>query len=461
MRARDSSLEVTANRSTKSRAPDQDPVLCSRAENKWRQTNTPNRFGINSRSKTTILIFFVLSVAVPSAATGVQEPANNLDTEKANVVLQQVAETYASAERVQVEAIEEQHHNSPLASDWLKTYLYLNRESLTKYRIEVRTPWGSYLQLSDGVTEWVSSIQGSQYIERPTSQDGPSFTTGATGGISYLKTAWTLPISLEMLVTNHRIKSVLPDEILEFSGEEIECSVIKLASGSHDDGMDRTIWIDKQHHTIRKIQTHQTQDTHNADAQISGSEDTTITFPIVSIPPQSPFRFTPVGNDQKVSHLGPLEPGLSGLRSPLIGKLSPLATLGVLNGSTVSLASYRGRPVLLEFWATWCWPCMSKMPELGELYKTAITKGLTVLTIDENEEPRKEDAVLFLQRHGFTWPNFHDTGTIAKSFSEDGVPLTILIDKDGKVVFDEGGVHIAELRAAIAKLGASFADLAR
>jgi hypothetical protein len=90
------------------------------------------------------------------------------------------------------------------------------------------------------------------------------------------------------------------------------------------------------------------------------------------------------------------------------------------------------------------------MPELGELYKVAMQRGLTVFTIDENEEANVQDAVEFLQRHRFTWQNLHDNGAIAKSFSENGIPLTIPLDQNGKVVFYRAGIHMQELRAAIA-----------
>ena len=74
-----------------------------------------------------ISTLIAVSVTLVSIATQAQEHAIDINTEKANVILQQVAEAYANAESIQIEAIEEQNHNSPLASDWLKTYLYLNR----------------------------------------------------------------------------------------------------------------------------------------------------------------------------------------------------------------------------------------------------------------------------------------------------------------------------------------------
>jgi hypothetical protein len=104
---------------------------------------------------------------------------------------------------------------------------------------------------------------------------------------------------------------------------------------------------------------------------------------------------------------------------------------------------------------------MLAMPELGELYKAAMQRGLTVFTIDENEDANRQDAVEFLRRHRFTWQNLHDDGTIARLFSENGIPLTVLLDQNGKVVFHRVGIHMQELRVAIASLGTSFADLAK
>jgi len=422
-----------------------------------------NRRRINSLSKVRMAALIVFSFTLASSGTEAQEQAVDANAEKMGFILQQAAEAYAKADRIQFQAIEQQSHNSPLSADWQEIYLSLKRESLTKFRIEVRSTWGSYLQVSDGTTEWIQSINGDQYVERPVSLDGPFFMPAAIGGSSFLRTAWTLPIWLEMLVTHRKGSHLLPDEELQFSGEAIKCNVIKLGRGTHGDDIDRTIWVDKYDHTIRKIQTHQLQPVHNAyGPTTTQTEDVIITFPIVTIQPQSPFRFEPGITSKKVSHLGIPDDDslLSRPKSVLIGQPSPTTVLGAANGSTVSLDSYRGKPVLIEFWATWCGPCILAMPELGELYKAATRRGLTVFTIDENEEAEQQDAVELLRRHGFTWQNLHDNGTTAKAFGENGIPLTILIDKNGKIVFYEVGIRMPELRAAIAKLGTPFADLA-
>jgi thiol-disulfide isomerase/thioredoxin len=126
---------------------------------------------------------------------------------------------------------------------------------------------------------------------------------------------------------------------------------------------------------------------------------------------------------------------------------------------TISLRSFQGRPVLLDFWATWCGPCVESMPSVKRLYSEATKYGLVMLSIDEDEDAKK--ATDFLSENKDLWPNFHDDGEIARSFPNEGIPHFVLIDSAGTVVFSRSSFDEPALRTAIAKLGPEFATLAK
>lgn len=118
----------------------------------------------------------------------------------------------------------------------------------------------------------------------------------------------------------------------------------------------------------------------------------------------------------------------------------------------------RSRPVLLDFWATWCAPCTESMPKLAELEKEAAPKGLVLLSVDEDEDATT--ATEYLAKHHYTWPNTQDDGKIGDAFSKMEIPLVVLIDSQGKIVFYKTGADDAEIRKAVAGLGPQFTFLA-
>jgi cytochrome c biogenesis protein CcmG/thiol:disulfide interchange protein DsbE len=108
-------------------------------------------------------------------------------------------------------------------------------------------------------------------------------------------------------------------------------------------------------------------------------------------------------------------------------------TLRLFDGSTLSLDELRGKPVLVNFWASWCGPCIEEAPVLERAAQQYGPKGLVLVGIDvwDNEQ----DARAFLQRHGITYRNGIDpTGTIAIDYGVGGVPESFFIDRNGTLV---------------------------
>jgi cytochrome c biogenesis protein CcmG/thiol:disulfide interchange protein DsbE len=109
---------------------------------------------------------------------------------------------------------------------------------------------------------------------------------------------------------------------------------------------------------------------------------------------------------------------------------APKFRLTTLDGRTLDLAAYRGQPVLLNFWATWCGPCVREFPLLRRILDERRPQGLVVLGVLVNDSAGA--ARTFVREHGGTWPVGIDQGAkVAAAFKAIGLPETVFVRKDG------------------------------
>jgi thiol-disulfide isomerase/thioredoxin len=122
-----------------------------------------------------------------------------------------------------------------------------------------------------------------------------------------------------------------------------------------------------------------------------------------------------------------------------VGDDAPAFDLSDLAGSKVSLASLKGKVVLLDFWATWCGPCKAAMPAIQKIHDDYKGKGVAVLGINTWEN--KEDAAKqYIGKKGFTYPCLLKGDDLAKAYGMTGIPTLVVIGKDGKIVDIEVGM---------------------
>jgi cytochrome c biogenesis protein CcmG/thiol:disulfide interchange protein DsbE len=113
---------------------------------------------------------------------------------------------------------------------------------------------------------------------------------------------------------------------------------------------------------------------------------------------------------------------------------APAVTLEKLDGSgTMSLASLRGKVVVLNFWASWCGPCKDEAPLLQQIWVQYRDQGVVVLGIDSQDA--SSDGRAFAARYKLTYPLLHTAGSdLSHRWGVTGYPETFLIDRDGHVV---------------------------
>lgn len=116
--------------------------------------------------------------------------------------------------------------------------------------------------------------------------------------------------------------------------------------------------------------------------------------------------------------------------APRIGKEAPDFQLQTLDGRTVNLSDFRGRPVWISFWASWCPPCRAENPDIEQVYQEHQGEGLVVLGLSIGEDAGTVQG--YVQRTGLTYTMAVDQSTeIAARYRIVGIPTHFFIDKDG------------------------------
>ncbi len=145
-----------------------------------------------------------------------------------------------------------------------------------------------------------------------------------------------------------------------------------------------------------------------------------------------------------------------GERVPVAGMPAAEFTLTDLEGRPQSLSQYRGKIVLLNFWATWCKPCTTEMPAMQATYDRLRDKGFVVLAVNELEDDAKVREHIQAYRH--TFPVLMDReNRVANLYGVYGLPVSVFIDETGTVrSYIKGGLlteqkiedELAKIRAA-------------
>jgi thiol-disulfide isomerase/thioredoxin len=112
---------------------------------------------------------------------------------------------------------------------------------------------------------------------------------------------------------------------------------------------------------------------------------------------------------------------------------APDFTLPDLNSKPVALSSLRGQVVLLDFWATWCEPCLEELPDLIRFHEAHKDKGFTMLGLAMDSEGASLVAP-FARQNGIPYPILLSRGDLPEGYAIPGIPTAYLIDKHGTIV---------------------------
>lgn len=131
---------------------------------------------------------------------------------------------------------------------------------------------------------------------------------------------------------------------------------------------------------------------------------------------------------------------------------APDITVYDMDGNAVKLSDLRGKPIVLNFWASWCPPCKSEMPQFDAVY-AELGEEIQFMMVDLVDGGREtvETGKAYLQEQGFSFPVFFDTDNQAGMYyGIRSIPTTIFIDKDGySIAYAQGAIDEATLRQGI------------
>ncbi|MBI4285053.1 MAG: TlpA family protein disulfide reductase [Chloroflexi bacterium] len=127
------------------------------------------------------------------------------------------------------------------------------------------------------------------------------------------------------------------------------------------------------------------------------------------------------------------EPLTGGSGAARVNRAATDFTLPLFTGGNLTLSSLRGKPVVVNFWASWCPPCREEAPILEAVWRRYKGKGVTFIGVDIQD--READARAYIKEFNITYPNGPDSGgRITIDYGVSGIPVTFFINQEGVIV---------------------------
>ncbi len=346
-----------------------------------------------------------------------------------NTLLGQVAAAYRNAPAFSA-TYKTQTINGPHETDTTTT-LVLKKPGLA--RAEIKTALGVSHVLADGTTIYTDSARDkTTYITQPGTDTGSVVSAlGRAGGLG----VGLLPLLLtsdaaekQIIPASVQSVKILPDATI---GNDL-CDVIQAVAGTGADSERLQFWVGKQDHLLRQV-------------MLGPNSDTPKPTDVKTIETYSDVTLSPVVTDDTFKYV-PL-PGATATAAPKEAPMydprvkpgaAPFPITGKdLAGHPVSLAQFKGKVVLLDFWATWCGPCVGELPNVVAAYSKYHAQGFNIVGISLDNAGDKAKLTAFIKQHHMPWQQIYDgkqwQAANAVAYGVQAIPFTVLVGRDGKI----------------------------
>ena len=164
----------------------------------------------------------------------------------------------------------------------------------------------------------------------------------------------------------------------------------------------------------------------------------------------------PTNSDVKAFHgmVEQTEMSVNRIKAIKIGSEAPELVLPMANGKDLALSSFRGKVVLIDFWASWCGPCRKELPNVKRCYEKYKSKGFEIYGVSLDKE--RDAWIEAISEEGLTWPQVSDLkfwqSEAVAIYAIESIPFTVLIGKDGKILAtDLRGANLDKKLAEVLK----------
>jgi len=428
----------------------------------------------------------VAFVLVVTAISGAAQDPNRADSQTAapdaKAILKQVAETYKNLGSYHFEGrytLEQVIESIGLKDEMKREELFVNAAiKPDRSRIESKNTHISVTSVSNGKTKWLYAPGPNEYTK--TEEGLVRLVTGSpvkdSAPMAHLANATNLLVGISHVADRLGEAKIIGEETLEIGGRRSDCFVIEAyyfaaSTGSQSNTLRRKLWVDKSSNIVlREIQ--QTEARMPWGRNVTSKM--TYTFTVARIGEQiseTLFTFVPPEGAKEVAELtslpqpaapprsaAPPQPAVpprttAPRPSDLVSKSAIAFALQDLDGNQVDLQSLKSKVVLLDFWASWCGPCVAELPHIEKLHRDFKDRGLVVLGVN-NEDV--EVARAFVKQKGYTFTTLVDEGKeVSIKYGVSGIPQVFIIDREGKIKWHALGYgpgREVELRGVVEKI---------
>jgi len=357
-------------------------------------------------------------------------------------ILNQVSQTYKGLQAYQFVVNETTEILARGVRQAAESHIALAAVKPDKYRLTFKDDSKEIILVADGETTWTYMPKQKQYTKQQAAMSGDDDESDGEQADTLTTALRSLVLFYEGVARYGASADLAKEEKVKVGGGRIDCYVVRFQSAKSQ----HQLWVDKERFiVVRHLEVaRQTVNGMLVDVHLTINwKEAEIKLP----PANDLFTFDPPSNATEVQALN-----LPGERVLLTGKNAMDFELKEIQGAQVRLSDYRGKIVLLDFWATWCPPCRKELPSIEKLHRQFADKDVVVLGINDEDSGTVKG---FLKKNEYTIPTLMDSKkNVHRMYGARAIPTVIVIDRNGVIrAHYIGGRTEAELLAALKTAG--------